>query len=149
MLEVLLAYLHITAILTMTVFLSSEAALCRQDWMNAATIRRLARVDLIYGIGALLVLLSGLARLIWGLKGWEWYVQNPLFHIKMTLFVLMLLLSLRPTLAMRRWLHAVNTDGSLPAPAAVQSVRRQIMVSAHLMLLLPLFGVLLARGMRW
>ena len=34
-LEALLAYAHLLAILTLVVFISSEAALCRPEWMNA------------------------------------------------------------------------------------------------------------------
>ena len=69
--EVMLSYLHILMILSMTVFLSAEAALCRQEWMNAKVVRRLVRLDLIYGVLALLMLLLPLlaalmARGFWG-----------------------------------------------------------------------------------
>ena len=37
-LEALLAYAHILAILTLVVFISSEAALCRPEWMNAKVV---------------------------------------------------------------------------------------------------------------
>ena len=36
--EALLAYAHLLSILTMVVFLGSEAALCRKEWMNAAVV---------------------------------------------------------------------------------------------------------------
>ena len=45
--EAVLASLHLLAILTLVVFLSSEAALCRVEWMNAAVVQRLAKLDLI------------------------------------------------------------------------------------------------------
>ena len=45
-LEAVLACLHLLALLTMVVFLSSEAALCRAEWMNAAVVKRLARLDM-------------------------------------------------------------------------------------------------------
>ena len=51
-LEALLAYAHILAILTMVVFISSEAALCRPEWMNAKVVERLGKIDMIYGIAA-------------------------------------------------------------------------------------------------
>lgn len=147
MTDIVLAYLHFIAILTMTVFLSAEAALCRSEWMNAATVRRLARVDLIYGAAALLVLLTGLARLLWGGKGWAWYAHNPLFHLKVSLFVLMAAMSVRPTITFLRWRRQLQQDAAfVPPPAAVVATRRRIMISAHLLLLLPLLGVLLARG---
>ena len=40
-LEAGLAYAHLLAILSLVVFLSSEAALCRVEWMNEAVVRRL------------------------------------------------------------------------------------------------------------
>ena len=55
-LEAVLAALHMVAILTLVVFLTSEAALCRSEWMNPAVVKRLARLDLIYGITAVVLL---------------------------------------------------------------------------------------------
>ena len=40
-LEAVLAALHMVAILTLVVFLTSEAALCRSEWMNPAVVKRL------------------------------------------------------------------------------------------------------------
>ena len=91
-LEAVLAALHMVAILTLVVFLTSEAALCRSEWMNPAVVKRLARLDLIYGITAVVLLATGLARLDFGVKGLSWYVSQPLFHVKITLFVLAIIL---------------------------------------------------------
>ena len=71
-LEAVLAALHMVAILTLVVFLTSEAALCRSEWMNPAVVKRLARLDLIYGITAVVLLATGLARLYFGVKGLSW-----------------------------------------------------------------------------
>ena len=86
-LEALLAGLHIVAILSLVVFLSSQAALCRSEWMNPAVVRRLSRLDMIYGMTAVAVLLTGLARTWWGMKGLGWYWHQPLLHVKFGLFV--------------------------------------------------------------
>jgi putative membrane protein len=51
-LESLLAYAHLLAIFTMVVFLASEAALCRVEWLNAAVVERLGKIDMVYGIAA-------------------------------------------------------------------------------------------------
>ena len=68
-LEAILAYLHLLAILTMVVFISSEAALCRVQWLNAAVVERLAKVDLVYGIAAIAVLATGSQPLVPPLEG--------------------------------------------------------------------------------
>ncbi len=145
-LEAILAYLHLLAILTMVVFISSEAALCRVQWLNAAVVERLAKVDMVYGIAAVMVLATGVARTWWGVKGTAWYWTNPLLHIKLTLFIVIGVISIFPTLTYFRWRKALRADGSLPAEAEIQKTRRLVMVQAHLLALIPLVAVFLARG---
>lgn len=144
--EAILACLHLLAILSMVVFLSSEAALCRFEWMNAAVVQRLARLDMIYGICALVVLATGLARLFLGPKGLSWYVSQPLFHLKMGLFVVAVLLSFKPTVVFRRWLRQLRDNGALPAAAQVQSTRKWVMWQAHLIPVIAAVAVFYARG---
>jgi putative membrane protein len=144
--ESLLAYAHFVAILTLVVFITSEAALCRPEWMNAAVVRRLARVDIIYMGAAMAVLATGFARTYWGAKGFEWYWHQPLLHVKVTLFVIVGLISIAPTRAFIRWRKALDASGALPAEAEVRKVRKLIMVQAHIVMLIPLAAVLLARG---
>lgn len=144
--EALLAYLHITAILAVTVFLSSEAALCRVEWMNAAVVRRLGRVDLLYAIAAVVLLLTGLARTWWGIKGTAWYWHQPLLHLKLALFVAIGLMSIKPTLLFGRWRKRLAATGELPPEAEVKQARRWVMIEAHLLVLVPLAATLLARG---
>lgn len=146
-LEAILASLHLLAILTLVVFLSSEAALCRSDWMNEAVVRRLARLDMIYGLAALVLLLTGIARIVWGAKGLTWYVSQPLFHLKMLLFFITAAMSLRPTFAIRKWLKTLNVAGTLPQPEAVRMVRRWTMVQAHIIPVIAVVAVFWARGM--
>ena len=145
--EAILASLHLVAILTAVVFLSSEAALCRAEWMNAAVVRRLARLDMIYGLAALALLLTGIARIVWGAKGMTWYVSQPLFHLKMLLFCVAAILSLRPTFTIRKWLKALDVAGTLPQPEAVRAVRTWIMVQAHIIPVIAVIAVFWARGM--
>ena len=144
--EAILAYLHLLAILTMVVFIASEAALCRPEWLNAAVVERLARVDMVYGIAAVLVLATGVARTVWGVKGTGWYWTNPLLHIKLTLFVIVGVTSIFPTLRYLRWRKALRATGALPSPDEVRGTRKLVMVQAHLIALIPLAAVFLARG---
>jgi putative membrane protein len=145
-LEAILAYLHLLAILTLVVFLSSEAALCRVEWMNAKVVERLGRVDMVYGLASVAVLLTGVARTWWGVKGTSWYWTNPLLHTKLALFVAIGLLSIKPTLMYARWRKELKATGALPAHDQVRLARRFVMVQAHLLVLIPLAAVFLARG---
>ena len=145
-LEALLAYAHLLAILTLVVFVSSEAALCRAEWMNARVVERLVKVDRIYGIAAAAVLLTGLARTGWGVKGSGWYWHNGLLHLKLALFVAVALMSIKPTLMFRGWVKQLKTGGALPADDQVKKARKWVMWQAHLIALIPLAAVFLARG---
>lgn len=146
LLESLLAYFHFAAILALVVFLTSEAALCRSEWLNAAAVHRLARVDFLYMLSAIAVLATGIARTIWGLKGAGWYWSQPLLHIKLTLFVVIGLLSIKPTRMFLRWKGALAAGGGLPPEVEIKQARRWVMVEAHLLVLVPLAASLLARG---
>jgi putative membrane protein len=146
LLEAFLAYFHIAAVLAVVVFLTSEAALCRPEWMNPAVVRRLARVDFIYMLAALALLATGLARTWWGVKGTGWYWHQPLLHLKLTLFVLVGLMSIKPTILFTRWRKQLDATGALPTEAQVRTARRWIMIEAHILALVPLAATLLARG---
>lgn len=145
-LEAILAYLHLLAILTMVVFLASEAALCRVEWLNAQVVERLARVDMIYGIASIAVLATGVARTVWGVKGTSWYWTNPLLHLKLTLFIVVGLLSIGPTMRFLRWRRQLRATGALPSEAEIRATRKLVMIEAHLVALIPLAAVFLARG---
>lgn len=145
-LEAILAYLHLLAILTMVVFIASEAALCRIEWLNAKVVERLVRLDAIYAGAAVAVLATGVARTIWGVKGTAWYWANPLLHIKLTLFVVVALLAIGPTRSYLRWRKRLRADGTLPTEAEVRKTRKLVMIEAHLIALVPLAAVFLARG---
>lgn len=145
-LESLLAYAHLLAILTMVVFLASEAALCRTEWLNAAVIERLGKIDMVYGISAGAVFLTGLARVFLGSKGAAWYVHNPLLYVKLVMFLAIGLISIKPTMMFLRWRRELRASGALPDALEVKQARRLVMVQAHILPFIPLAAVFLARG---
>ncbi len=144
--EALLAYAHIMTFLMLATFLTSETALCRADWINPAAVRRLVRLNALSLLSGVLVLASGLARIAWGIKGSGWYWAQPLLHAKITLLVIMLALSLAAARRYRAWRRSLDAGGALPDAAALKSTRRLVMWSAHIMVLIPLLAVFLARG---
>jgi len=144
--DAILQFLHISAILALVVFITSEAAICRPEWMNADIVDRLVRVDRIYGIAAMAVLVTGFIRIYWGSKGAAWYWGNWLLHLKLTAFVAVALISIAPTLRFLRWRKAVRADGTLPSADEVRRTRKLVMLQAHIIPLVPLAAVFLARG---
>jgi putative membrane protein len=144
--EALLSFAHLSAILGWVVFASSQAALCRSEWISAAVVRRLVRLDAILWLATVTVLLTGLARIQWGAKGAAWYWHNPLLWLKLTLFVLAALLLVDVTRRYRRWQAELNAGCALPPDEQVRAARLRVMIATHLVAVIPLAAVFLARG---
>lgn len=147
MLDAALAYLHLAAILSWVVFVSSTAALARAEWLNAAVVNRLVVVDRIAFMAGIAALASGLARWWLGNKGAAWYSQQPLLWLKLALFAVMAVAALRTRRDLRGWQQALHSTGALPDAAAIAALRKRVMHSSHLVLVLPAAAVLLARGL--
>jgi putative membrane protein len=72
--------------------------------LDADGLRRLLAADNVWGIAALLWIATGLLRAFGGLeKGTEFYLRSPLFWVKMALFLVVLLLEIRPMVTFIRW----------------------------------------------
>lgn len=143
--EVTLAYLHYLTILLLAASLTVELVLCRPG-LGAAQVGVLTRMDILFFTAALGSLATGLARLFWYAKGLAFYLPNPAFHTKMGLYVVIAVLSIRPTLRFIRWKRALSQGGPPPADAEVRAVRRIIHLELALLALMPLVAVLMARG---
>ncbi|MBY4898225.1 DUF2214 family protein [Cupriavidus sp. AU9028] len=146
LLDATLAFLHFLAIFLLITFLTAEAVVLRPG-ITPATVRRVGIYDLLYFLSAMAALASGLLRLFLGAKGAGFYTPNPWFHAKMTVFVVIALCSLPPTFRFRRWRRQLASRADfVPADAELKSARRWVMLQAHLIVLLPLCAVLMARG---
>ena len=143
--DALLAYLHFIAIIGTVSFLVVEAVLCRPG-LGSELAHRLKRVDAAYATFAVLALVTGLLRLFWGAKGSAFYIPNPVFHAKMTVYVAVALLSILPTVRFIGWSKAALATGRGPDDAAVHAVRRIIVAELVLVALLPLLATLMSRG---
>ena len=73
--DLVLAILHHLLVFSLAGIIGAEFVLIRGD-LPAATIRRLVGIDRHYGIIAALVIIVGVGRVLYGLKGWEFYVHS-------------------------------------------------------------------------
>jgi len=143
--DALLAYAHFISLFLMIGMLTAELVLARGA-LDLAQVQRLARIDAAYGMASLAVLASGAARLLWGAKGAAFYMKNPVFHTKFGLFVLVGLVSIVPTVRFIKWRRRLAaTPGSI-AEAEVKAAKKLIHLELGLLLLIPLFATLMARG---
>ncbi len=146
--DALLAWFHYLAIFVLVVVLTAEAVLLRPD-MPSSAIKRLATYDRLYMLSAIAVLITGVLRLTLGAKGAAFYMSNPWFHAKIGLFVVIGLCSIPPTMNFIRWIKQSRMQpGFVPDAADIKRARRWVMIEAHLFIFLPLFAVLMARGLR-
>ncbi len=149
LLDATLAYLHFLSIISLVALILAEAALLRPA-LIAQSGRWLAKLDIGVAVAAVVVLAGGLSRALWGAKGWAYYAHNPVFHAKIGLFVLIALLSIVPTLQFIRWARAFRRDPACMVPAAeLKRARRYVLIELHLLVLLPLLGVMMARGLHF
>ena len=98
------------------------------------------------GCSVTVLLLSGVARVVWGIKGWPWYVGQPLFHIKMTLVLITLVIVARPSFTIRRWVRTLDANGTLPSSHEINRLRSAIMLHTHIMPFIAVLAVFWARG---
>jgi putative membrane protein len=141
-----LAWLHFVFAFILVGALAAEAFILRLP-VDGRVARLLLRVDMFYGVSAVLLILAGISRVLWGEKGWAYYQVQPFFWAKMATFVVIAALSVAPTRAFTRWVKAYNADaGFAPAEAELKRVRRLVTIEVHLIALLLLFATLMARG---
>ena len=146
-LDALLAYLHFGAIFILFVFLSLELIVMRQA-LDARAIRLLGRLDLAYFGAAIGVLVTGFLRLAFGAKGPDFYLSSWPIYVKVGLFLAIGILSVSPTLTFIRWRRALDRDAAWQVSEAERArIRRIVMIEVHLAALIPLFAVIMARGL--
>src|SRR3546814_18396708 len=116
---VILPWVHYLAVFVMIGALMVQMVLLKLSNV-ADAVRSLVRIDRIYGIAALLVFVTGLARVWDGGKGADYYWHNGMFHGVLGLFVLAALISVMPTLSFLSWRKAVDA-GAFPAGAKART----------------------------
>lgn len=136
---------HVTAFALVAVVAMQWILL--RDVPGPATVRRLGRIDIVYGMLAVAILAVGLMRVFLGDKGWAFYRANPAFHAKLTLFLVVGLVSILPTMRFIRWRRQLTADAAWTVPTGQwKAVRRCLAVEFHLLLIIPLLAALAARG---
>ncbi len=121
--DLLLAIAHHLLVFALISMLVAESVLLRGP-VDAAVVRRLAGLDAGYGMSAVLLLAVGVSRLLYGVKGMDFYQHNPWFQAKFGLFVLVALLSVLPTVRLLRWRRALKRDpGFVPDARQLGALR--------------------------
>ena len=138
--EVLVRYLHFVGIIMLGATLVAEHILLSVD-TSPKKFKRLALIDGLFGASAVMVLAAGL--LLWFVVGKPsvFYSHNWIFHAKLTVFVIIALLSIYPTLFFLR-----NRQKAADEVVVPRKLVMIIRIELTLLLLLPLLAALMAHG---
>lgn len=107
-----LAIFHHLAVFGLAGLLAMEFALLTPG-LPPAGVRRLARIDMLYGLCSGLVLLAGALRVFFGIKGAQYYLSNPVFWTKLGCFAGVGIMSIVPTLTFLKWRRAAARTGTV------------------------------------
>lgn len=140
--ELLLRYLHFISIFTIVGSLVAEHMLLQKQLTRKA-IAKIARIDSVYGFAA--ITLVGVGLTLWlgefG-KPAAFYSKNWIFHTKLTLFVIIGLLSIYPTVFFIKQRKG-NPDELVTVPKLIfMMVRLEILF----LFIIPLLAGLMSRG---
>lgn len=140
------AYLHYASFMLAFAALTVENFAIKPN-LTVNQALRIAIADGVYGISAVIVLITGVLRVLYFGKGTEYYLHNPFFWIKIGLFLVVGLLSLYPTVSFLLWLKPIrqNQPPKLE-PAQIQRLTWLIRGELLGLFLIPLFAAVMARG---
>jgi putative membrane protein len=112
----LFAFLHHLCAFTLVSAVAIEFVLIRGE-LTLASARRLQVTDMVLGIAAGLLLIVGLSRVFFFEKGAEYYFHSSAFIAKFTIFIVIGLMSIIPTVEFLSWNKPLRA-GELPAISA-------------------------------
>ena len=141
-----LAFLHHTAAVAVMALLTVELVLLRLD-LTPPVARTILRMDAAYGSAALVLLVVGLLRVFYTEKGTAYYFHSGTFLAKLTLFVIVGLLSIYPTMQFLRWRPALREQRAPQLDAATRGrLRMLVHLELTLLLVILLLAPMMARG---
>ena len=141
-----MAFLHHVAAFALVAGLAVELVLVKPP-IDVERARKLQVADLVIGVSAGIVLVVGLLRVFYFEKGPGYYFQNAAFLGKLSLFVLVALLSIYPTRRFMSWRSSVKRGEAPNVDAAtLRTIRTFVHIELAGIVLLILCAALMARG---
>ncbi|WP_460096008.1 DUF2214 family protein [Pseudomonas sp. S3_C01] len=109
-------------------------------------VRSVLVADNLWGLSALVLLVTGGMRAFGGYeKGTDYYLHQPLFHLKMTLLLLILLLEIAQMIALIKWRMALGKGAAID-PSKAGRFARISHIEALLLILMMIAATGMARG---
>jgi putative membrane protein len=141
------AFLHHFAAFTLVAALAVEFVLIRGE-LTLGTARQLQRIDMVFGLSSGVVLVVGLLRVFYFEKGASYYFHSAPFIAKLSLFAIVGLLSIYPTLEFASWSKSLK-QGQMPTltDRKIASIRSVIHWELAGVVLIILCAALMAKGL--
>ena len=142
----LFAFLHHLCAFTLVAAVAIEFTLIRQK-LTLETARRLQATDLVLGIAAAALLCIGLLRVFLFEKGSDYYLHSHAFLLKFSLFIILGVLSIIPTMEFLSWRGDIR-DSEVPVMDAKTRRRVTIVIHSELtaIVIILLCAAIMARG---
>jgi putative membrane protein len=142
----LFAFLHHLCAFTLVSAVAIEFALIRGE-LTLASARRLQVTDLVLGIAAGALLVIGLLRVFFFEKGASYYFHSHAFMAKLSIFIVIGLLSIIPTVEFLSWRGALKA-GQAPAMSAKKRKLVTAVIHGELLgiVIILLCAAIMARG---
>lgn len=140
MVEIFIRYAHFVGIFLLASMLIVENILL-SNVLSKKELGKLVVIDGIYGASAIITLVAGLLLWLSVGKPSEFYSGNPIFHVKLGLFILVALLSIAPTVFLLK--NRNTQQNEIAVPNYILLVAK---IEVTTLLVLPLLAVFMARG---
>ena len=142
----IVAYIHYFGIVLCFGALIFERIILKQNLSKNETISIIV-ADVIYGIAGLAILITGILRVKYYGQGGDYYTGNPIFWIKVSLYIIVGLISLYPTTTYILWAIPLSKN-KLPVISENLVKRFRLIIMTELVgfAVIPFFATLMSRG---
>jgi len=143
------AYFHYLGFMLAFASLTVEVFNLKKE-MTLDEAKKVAFADAAYGIAAVIILVTGVLRVLYFGKGTDYYLHNPFFLAKMGLFIIVSLFSLYPTFTFISWIKDIQ-NGKIPDLEIARVNRLFWLIKGELFgfTVLPLLAAIMARISGW
>lgn len=140
-LEILIRYLHFISLMFLVTAVIGQHYLLRKE-MKRSEIASVQKLDILYAVMVVVVLATGFAQWFWVGKPADFYAKNPVFHTKVSLFLIVGVISAYPSVFFGKQKKG-DPNELVDVPSSIAwSIRAELVLLA----LMPLLATLMAKG---
>jgi len=139
--DLIIRYLHFVSMFILVAAVLGQHLILRGT-VTRAIVGKAQKLDIAYAISVIVVLGTGLLQWLVVGKPADFYSSNPVFHTKLTLFLVIGLVSIYPSVYLGKNRKGDPDELVTIPPGIIWSVRVELL----LLFLMPLLATLMARG---